>query len=416
MIRYRGAGLSRGEVDALSDALAVAFGAAGLVPGDRVAVQLQNVPEFALTVLAAWKTGVAIVPVNPMYKGRELAHLLADSGARLVVCDLADAVAVRELAGESVAVVAAGATPAGTPGSAAVPGVVPFDELVGRHRGRRPEVPRPRAADAALVTYTSGTTGPAKGAVASHANVRFGAEVYRDEAGVAPGSVVLAVAPLGHITGMIGHLAVSLLAPAVLVLIGRFEPSAALEAIEQERVTFVIAAMTAYQAMLREPSLPSRDLTSLTSLYSGGAPVPPAVAQEVRAAFGVALGNAYGLTETTSITHLTPRDETVPVDLISGALSIGRPARGVKARIVDDAGRDVGSGASGELVVRSGGVVSGYWRNEAATAEAFGDGWLRTGDVARRDAERWFYMVDRKKDQIKASGFKVWPREVEDVL
>ncbi|MFT4286510.1 class I adenylate-forming enzyme family protein [Nocardioides sp.] len=403
-VRYGERAVTRAEADVRVRRLAAAWSGIGVRAGDRVAVQLQNVPELVDAVLTAWRLGAVVVPVNPMYRERELEHVLTDSGARLLVHDAATAELVAPAA--AAAGVAAIWTDQDVADAADAPGAV--DGAAG--------IARPLAEDPALITYTSGTTGPAKGAVASHANVLAGALVYRDQIGVGAGSVILGVAPICHVTGMIGHLAVAVAGSGELVLMGRFDPARAIELIESARVTFTIGALTAYLAMLAEAARRQSDFSSLRALYSGGAPVVPAVAAEVEKVFGVPLGNAYGMTETTSICHLTTLGEQAPVDPASGALSIGRPVPGTSAWIVDDDGRRLGPGETGELVVRGPGVVSGYWNNPEASAEALLDGAIRTGDVALVDDHGWYYIVDRRKDQINASGFKVWPREVEDVL
>lgn len=391
---------SRRAIDELSDTLAAHWQDAGAEIGDRIAFQLQNVPAFVAGVLAAWKIGAVVVPINPMYRSRELAHLLSDSQAQIFVHDDSDEaestareVGIRSIHRHSDLTNAL------------------FEAPV-----RRPAAHAPDPDQAALITYTSGTTGPAKGAVALHRHVTAGALVYRNELGVGPHSIVLAAAPLCHVTGMIGHLAVSLINPCELVLMGRFDPDAALDLIERKHVTFLICAATAYRAMLTAVARKSRDLSSLQCLYSGGAPVKPAVADEVERVMGVRLGNAYGLTETTSISHATPRDAAPRIDPASGVLSIGVPVSGTVAWIEDEAGHRLGAGEPGELMIAGPGVVGIYWRQPEATEAAFPNGALRTGDVAFIDDDGWCFLVDRQKDQINASGFKVWPREVEDVL
>lgn len=393
VLRWRGRSLTRAQLDAAARRFAQAH---AVESGQRIALQLQNTPVLVCAVLGTWLAGGVVVCVNPMYRERELAHVIEDSDAALLVTE-ATSLAVAE---------------------SAVPDhcrLVSSDEInAAPIVGDVPSNVAPRLEDPALITYTSGTTGPAKGAVATHANVAYGAEVYREAVGVDGHSVVLAMAPLTHVTGMIGHLAVTVSTGCRLVVDGRFDAQRMLDLMTSESVTVTIAALTAYKALLALPD--TGPPPALQALYSGGAPVAPSVAREVRSRFGVPLGNAYGLTETTSISHLTPPDGDVPVDQASGALSIGFPAPGSRAWIERPDGSVCDPGEPGELVVCGPGVVSGYWNRPEATAEAMPDGALRTGDVAVCDSEGWFYIVDRMKDQINASGFKVWPREVEEVL
>jgi long-chain acyl-CoA synthetase len=219
---------------------------------------------------------------------------------------------------------------------------------------------------------------------------------------------------LFHVTGLIAHIATALLVPVPLVLAFRFDADEACRLIERHGATFTVAAITAYTAMLNAGS--TCDLGSLSKAYSGGAPVSAASAAAWEARTGHPLLVAYGLTETTSPTHLVPLGERAPVDPGSGALSVGRPVAGTTVRIVDPDGAEVRVGEAGEIAVRGPQVVPGYWRDAEATAHALPHGELRTGDVGLVDADGWLYVVDRLKDLINTSGFKVWPRDVEDVL
>ncbi|MBO0745790.1 MAG: AMP-binding protein, partial [Candidatus Dormibacteraeota bacterium] len=302
-----------------------------------------------------------------------------------------------------------------TPGPAE--GAVRFLDLVAAHAG----VPVPGAAPPpealAMLGYTSGTTGRPKGAMITHANLVHQADVYRVWCGITEADRIFGAAPLFHITGMVGHLALSLLSGATLVLAHRFEGLETVRQIERHRCTFTVCAITAYLAMLQALDREPHDLSSLRVAQSGGAPVSPATVERFRERTGVEIRNVYGLTETTSPSHAAPLDRPTPVDPESGALSVGVPVPGHEQRVVDlETGEDVPVGGLGELWTRGPGVVSGYWRRPDATASTFTDGFLHTGDVGRMDPDGWFYLVDRAKDMINVSGYKVWPREVEDYL
>jgi long-chain acyl-CoA synthetase len=244
----------------------------------------------------------------------------------------------------------------------------------------------------------------------------FNAQTYRDWIGIGPGDVILGVAPLFHITGSIGHVAVSLLTGATLVLTHRFDPAVAIETIRDERVTFTVGSITVFIALMNAPNADSAALATLTKIYSGGAPIPPSTVTAFQNTFGQYIHNIYGLTETTSPSHAVPLGGSAPVDQASGALSVGVPVYNTVVRIVADDGHDLPAGEIGELVTRGPQVVPGYWNKPGETARALPDGALHTGDVGYMDRDGWFYIVDRKKDQINVSGYKVWPREVEDVL
>jgi long-chain acyl-CoA synthetase len=248
----------------------------------------------------------------------------------------------------------------------------------------------------------------------THGNIVHGASAYRDFAALGPQDVVLGIAPLFHVTGLVAHVAAAVLVPMPLVLAGRFDPVETCALIERHRATFTVAAITAFTALLNVPA--EHDVSSMTKAYSGGAPVSVASADAWERRSGSPLRVAYGLTETTSPSHLVPLALRAPVDAATGALSVGIPVTGTDARIVDPQGASLPAGETGEIAVRGPQVVPGYWNRPEATAHALPGGELRTGDVGLMDSEGWFYVVDRLKDQINVAGFKVWPREVEDVL
>ncbi len=433
IIRYFGGRITARELDELSDAFAVALLEGGLRAGDRVALYLQNVPQFVIGLVATWKAGGVAVPVNPMNRARELDAVLRDSGARVLVClqSLYRDVAAGVVAGTEVTTVVttseleyrarddqrvfAAVEPAEGPGPDN--GAVDMAGLIERYRGQVP----PHSvtftpAHTAFLTYTSGTTGPPKGAMNTHGNVVFNSQAYRQWCRLGPDDVVLGVAPLFHITGLIAHVSLSLLLGAPLVLFYRFEPSVAIDTIRDERPTFTIASITVFIALMNAPNAERDALASLTKTWSGGAPIPPSVVKAFQAQFGQYVHNAYGLTETTSPSHLVPSGATAPVDDASGALSVGVPVYNTVVRIVGDDGQDLPAGEVGEIVTSGPMVVPGYWNKPEETEHALPGGALHTGDVGYMDADGWFYIVDRKKDQINAGGYKVWPREVEDVL
>ncbi|MGE0544917.1 MAG: AMP-binding protein [Dehalococcoidia bacterium] len=428
-IHYFDRTVSFQDVDQLSSGFAAALVARGFQRGDRIGVYLQNVPQFAVAVAGAWKAGGVVVPLNPMLKERELRYYLADAGARFIVCleslypeviaaradtplehvittselDFLDPSAIPEMLSGSTRVACAGAT----------------DLMAFIEEGRTTRVADPRLGpdDVAILTYTSGTTGPSKGAMNTHGNVVFSSTVYQTWMRLGEGDVIAGLAPLFHITGLISHLTVSMLASIPLVLFYRFDPAEALRAIERRRATFTVASITAFIALLDHPEIRHRDLRHLTKAYSGGAPVSAATVARFREATGLYIHNIYGLTETTSPSHATPLGEEAPVDPDSGALAVGLPVCNTLCRIVDpESKRALPSGEIGELSTLGPQVVPGYWHKPEESAHALRDGWLYTGDVGRMDENGWFYVVDRTKDMIIASGFKVWPREVEDVL
>ncbi len=417
-------------VDADSDALAAALAARGLGRGDRLALFLQNVPQFVTALLAAWKLGAIAVPVNPMLKERELRYVLADSGAKAIISlqDLWNETGARAVAGTEVTVaittspldyLAGEATPppvlAGV-ARLATPGAADLGELLREHAGERPDPVTLGPGDVALLTYTSGTTGDPKGAMNTHGNVVFNACTFRDWMSLTPRDVVLGGAPLFHITGLIAHIAVGMLVPMPIVLGYRFEPATIIRLAELHRCTFTVMAITAFTALANDPAVAHADLSSLTKAYSGGAPIAPSIVERFEREVGPYIHNVYGLTETTSPSHAVPLGRRAPVDQASGALSVGVPVFNTVARILGDDGQELPPGEVGEIATMGPMVVPGYWNRPDATERTLPGGELRTGDVGFMDGDGWFYLVDRKKDMIVASGYKVWPREVEDTL
>ncbi|GAA1878437.1 hypothetical protein GCM10009836_69780 [Pseudonocardia ailaonensis] len=427
-LRYFDGRISWAELDELSDALAAGLLDTGLSPGDRVALYLQNDPQYVIALLATWKAGAVAVNVNPMNRERELRLLLDDSGSRVLVTlenlyrDVAASVvgdtAVRtvvttselEFQSRNDSRLLGGVT------RIACEGTVDLVGLVERFRGQRPPSVSPAPEDTAVLTYTSGTTGPPKGAMNTHANLVFTSQVYRGFCELSGDDVILGVAPLFHITGLVGHVTAAMLLGAPLVLTHRFEPSAVLETIAAERATFTVGSITVFIALMNAPGASSDALATLTKIWSGGAPIPPSTVAAFRDTFGQYIHNIYGLTETTSPSHCTPAHAEAPVDPTSGALSVGVPVYDTVVRIVGEDGQDLPPGEVGEIVTTGPQVVKGYWNKPEETARALPGGALHTGDVGYMDADGWFYIVDRKKDQINVSGYKVWPREVEDTL
>jgi long-chain acyl-CoA synthetase len=426
-ILYFDRAISFRELDELTDALAAALQARGFAPGDRLAVYLQNVPQFTVAMLATWKAGGITVSVNPMLKHKEVTALLADSGATVLVTleSLWDEVA-RDVVGDvDVATVITTSEldfldepPRLLADSARRrdPDVLDLLELADAHRGERPSRAALGASDTAFLTYTSGTTGPPKGAMNSHANVVFNAQAYRDWVGLSDADVGLGVAPLFHITGLVGHVALGLLAGMPMVLSYRFDAATTLELMERHGVSFTVASITVFIALMNAPGAEERDLSKLTKVVSGGAPIAPSVVEAFEGKLGAYIHNIYGLTETTSPSHCVPIGTRAPVDEDSGALSVGVPIFNTLVRIVGEDGEDLEPGEVGEIVTSGPQVVSGYWNKPEETEHAIPGGALHTGDVGVMDADGWFYIVDRKKDMINVSGYKVWPREVEDVL
>ncbi len=429
-IHYFDSTITYGELNHRSTALAAALKEQGVVKGDRVALYLQNIPQFLISLYGIWKAGAIVVLCNPMFKQKELEYHLDDSGAKGLVCleSLYETVARGTIGNTKVQFVIT-TNELDYVGDGPVPALLSsskkqrFDttldlqELLTRFNGASLEMPSLTSTDVAFLTYTSGTTGKPKGAMNTHANVVFNATVYQQWIQLGRNDVVLGVAPFFHVTGLIGHIAVSALVGMPLIMFYRFDPAETLRLIEKWHATFTVGAITVFIALMNHPDIKTRDLSSLKKVYSGGAPIPPATVENFQAATGTYIHNIYGLTETTSPSHGVPLGVQAPVDPDTGALSVGIPIPNTICRILDIAtGKDLPPGEVGELITQGPEVVAGYWQKPEETSNAIRDGYLYTGDVAKMDTDGWFYIVDRKKDMIIVSGYKVWPRDVEDTL
>ncbi|WP_089103028.1 class I adenylate-forming enzyme family protein [Streptomyces hyaluromycini] len=426
-LAYFDARLSFREVDELSDSVAAHLAERGLERGDRVAVILQNSPHFVLALLGAWKAGATVVPVNPMYKSGEVSHVLRDAEVTALVCSQrAWESYLRDTAADSPVriVLTASELDFQTRDDARVltferlPQAADAEDLVAvaRQGGKAPEGRDPEPSDIALISYTSGTSGAPKGATNLHSNIMYNAERQRTGLALPDAPVYYALAPLFHITGMVCQLCACLTSVGTLVLTYRFEPGLVLEAFAEHRPQYTVGPSTAFMALAAHPDVTPEHFASFVNISSGGAPLPPALVEKFRAGFGPYIRNGYGLTECTAPCASVPPGLEAPVDPVSGTLAVGVPGPDGVVRIIDDQGEEVPFGEQGEIAVRGPQVVPGYWRRPEATAETFPDGELRTGDIGFMDPQGWLYVVDRKKDMINASGFKVWPREVEDVL
>lgn len=412
--------------------------------GSVLGISLQNVPGFPIGMLAAWQVGAGVLLINPMYRDVELNHLLSDSACLAVLCESGDTerfestAAANDLDLRILALPEAWCPTEGASGLRVErpDGAHPHESSATVRRSRverlvtssegTDSTPEAETANAcmkfdepdgiALLTYTSGTTGPPRAAVATHRQLMASTRAFIELIDLTDDDVVLTIAPLFHITGAVINAAVALASGCPLVLTGRFDPASAIELIRRERVTFTAGSITAYLALAEQSTCDVDSMRSIRLLYSGGAPIPPTTVDRFEAQTGHYIHNVYGMTETTSAVVAVPPGMRAPVDPITGSLSVGQAMSDVELIVLDPAGSHLPSGTTGELAIKGPSIVSGYLNAPEKTAETFVDGWLRTGDAAVIDADGWVYLVDRIKDQINTSGYKVWPREVEDAL
>ncbi|MFJ8053620.1 long-chain fatty acid--CoA ligase [Streptomyces luteogriseus] len=383
------------ELDERSARAAALLRAAGVQPGDRVALMLPNVPEFVVLYYGALRAGAIVVPMNPLLKERETAYHLTDSGAVLLL-------EWHGAPGEG----AQGAAAAGVRTMEVDPPT--FAALLAGHEPLT-EVARTADDDVAVLLYTSGTTGKPKGAALTHGGLRHNTDVNAVHVQrMTPEDVVVGCLPLFHIFGQICTMSVAVRSGASLTLVPRFDPQTVLDTIARDRATVFEGVPTMYAALLQHPT--ESDVSTLRMCVSGGASLPVEVLHGFEERFGCAVLEGFGMSETSPVVTFNHPDRP------RKAGSIGTPIKDVEVRLLDEKGQDVGTDAIGELAVRGPNVMKGYWNRPEETAAAVPDGWLRTGDMARQDEDGYLYIVDRKKDMIIRGGYNVYPREIEEVL
>ena len=384
--------------EALDAAVARAAGflrSKGVGPGDRVGMQLPNVPYFPIVYFGALRLGAVVVTMNPLLKAREVAYYLQDSGARLLV------------AWPDVAEAAEGG--AAEPGAECIltrPGeleqelgaVEPVEEAAERADD-----------DPAVIIYTSGTTGAPKGATLTHANLSAGASTARELVDIGPEDVAIATLPLFHVFGMNSVMNACLVNGGMLTLLPRFAPDKVLELIRRDRATVFAGVPTMFVALLNDPAREDSDISSLRLCISGGAAIPVEILRGFEEAFGAAILAGYGRPETTGMGSFNLPDGRKPG-------SIGVPIGGTEMKVVDDDDNELPQGEPGEIVMRGPFVMKEYWNKAEATDETMRGGWFHTGDVAKVDEDGYFFIVDRKKDLIIRGGYNVYPREIEEVI
>ena len=396
-LEYRGAGgvvsaLTFGEVDARANRMAQELAARGLARGDRLCVHLANRAEYIDLFLACARLGVILVPMNILYRERELRHIVLDA--------------------EPIAVVAARGTDAVYPAGTDVWEIEELSECAGAREARRPVV-SPDGDDPALIVYTSGTTGAAKGAVLSHNNLAANGLTLTGAWRISESDRYLAVLPLFHVHGLGNGLHCWLTSGCTMRLLERFDQRTAAAELMDFKPTLFFGVPTVYVRLL-DPSVVSHEQAraigaSARLFVSGSAPLPAHTHAAFRARYGHTILERYGMSEALMIMSNPYEGERRPG-------SVGPPLPGVSARIVNEEGHVLGADDVGEVEIRSPHVIAEYWRRPDATSAAFHDGWFRTGDVATRSADGYYTLRGRRGDLIISGGFNIYPREIEELL
>ena len=404
--RFGGNPTSYRELDEQSGRLAAGLQAAGLAPGQVVAVQLPNLPQFLIAYFGALKAGLVVLPLNPLLMAPEIEYHLSDSAAALLIGFEgmhAEAVKACETTGVPLYLVdmGPGPLPDGTRPFSQLSGATPLDEPGG--------VPR-APDDTAVLVYTSGTTGRPKGAELTHFQLYMNATIAGGLFGVRSDDVVLAVLPFFHVFGLSSVINVFVRFGGCLSILPRFQSAAVLDALEADRCTVIGGVPTMLHALAQQ-DITGRDLSALRVAVSGGASLPEDILRTFEGKYGIEVLEGYGMTETaSSCTFNRPGDSKV--------LSIGKPLWGVRVRVADSSDRTLPAGREhvGEILIRGHNVMKGYLGRPEATAETLRGGWLHSGDLGYMDEDGFYFIVDRAKDLVIRGGYNVYPREIEEVL
>jgi long-chain acyl-CoA synthetase len=411
--------LTYAQVDGAAGQVANLLVERGIEPGDRVALTCPNLPFFPIAYYGILKTGAVVVPLNVLLKGREVAYHLADSQAKAYLCFQGTPelpMAEDGYAGfnqtdscEQFFVITADPTAASpiegteTLGSAVVGKAPTFDTVV------------TAADDTAVILYTSGTTGQAKGAELSHSNLVMNAlTCNRLFSNVPANDTHLLTLPLFHSFGSTVQMNAGFSTAATLVLLPRFDAAAAVAIMQKEDITFFAGVPTMYWGLLgalTDDVDVDRIARNLRVSVAGGASLPVEIIKDFKAKFHVQILEGYGLSETSPVASFSqPGSEPRPG-------SIGVPVWGMDLKLIDNDWNTVeGADQVGEIAIKGHSIMKGYYNRPDATAEVMREGWFRSGDLARRDEDGWYYIVDRSKDMIIRGGFNVYPREIEEVL
>jgi fatty-acyl-CoA synthase len=401
--------------------------ACGVRRGDRVALYLQNSPQFAIAYYAILRADAMVVPINPMNLTREVGHMVTDSGATVLFVAQDQLSRIEPLIGHGLSrvIVACYSDYLTTPTDldipawvqaprqpVSAPGVTPWSDAMAAGAAPGPHLATPD--DLCVMPYTSGTTGYPKGCVHRHRSVMFTAVAASQWGRTFQDECALAVTPFFHVTGMQGGLNAPIYAGATTVLLPRWDRGVAAALIKRHRVTTTTMVPTMVVDLLSSPEIAGCDLSSLRRIGGGGSAMPEAIAQKLQDLCGLSYIEGYGLTETMAPSHVNPPDRPKKQCL-------GIPYFNTESRVVHpDTLVELPPGETGEIITCGPQVFEGYWNNPEANAACFveldGKRFFRTGDLGRTDEDGYFFLVDRLKRMINVAGFKVWPAEVEAML
>ncbi|MES2068737.1 MAG: long-chain fatty acid--CoA ligase [Pseudomonadota bacterium] len=411
--------LSYAQLDAATSQVANGLMALGIGKGDKVVLSCPNLPYFPIIYYGILKLGAVVVPINVLLKAREVAYHLQDCDAKAFLCfegtaELAmgqegwDGFQQAKSCPHFVMITADPGKPAPIEGCKTL-------GMLMKDRSPSFNIELTDADDTAVILYTSGTTGTPKGAELSHLNIAMNIQICQNLMKLDSRDTHLLVLPLFHTFGQTVQMNACIAAGATMILLARFDPDAALAAMQKHKVTIFAGVPTMYIGLLNLPGAADKhDLKEIASHLrlglSGGAAMPVEVIHQFEAKFGIKILEGYGLSETSPVATFSHQDfQSIPG-------SVGQPVTGVEVRVVNENDETQPVGERGEIVVRGHCVMKGYYKRPDATAEAIRNGWFHTGDIGKVDEHGNFYVVDRLKDMIIRGGFNVYPRELEEVL
>ncbi|KKK39905.1 hypothetical protein WQ57_01100 [Mesobacillus campisalis] len=367
----------------------------GITRGDRIAILLDNCPEFVISYYACMRAGAINVPVNPSLTSREFGIILNDCSPKIIITN--------ESVQGKLKKTALNFSP-----KYLITDNQSLEDLV--QAGPAEVLVNFSDSEDCTILYTSGTTGLPKGALLTHYNLYSNAKTFAEAFRLAPDDRTLIVPPLSHIAAQSNCLNTTLYAGGFNYMLSRWESSAkTLRTMEEQDITFFFGPPTMYTYMLNDPDV-GKYRVKLRFAYTGASPLPEKIFNKWVEIFGFEIVEGYGLTECSPVVSINPPYGKKKIG------SIGLPIKDVKVKIINDLFEEVPVGETGELVVQGPNVMKGYLNRKEANEAAFVDGWFRTGDIARQEKDGYLYIVDRKKDMIIRSGFNVYPREVEEVL
>ena len=403
-IVFNGRKISYKELNAKANEIASGLKKLGVSKGDRVGIHLPNCPEFIMTYFGILKVGAAVIPVNVMLKDSEINYILNDSGAKLLFT-------LKELLAQSEPAIK------GIPdfkGLVVVNGNgedgIRFDDVVDLSNPFVADEDVIPEEDLAVIFYTSGTTGKPKGAMISHNNMVSNAIATAKMYFYSNKDRIISAMPLFHAAGQTNVMTAAFSQGAAIVLLPRFTPEQVFDALVAEKATVFIGVPTMYFQILYHKQVERFAENTLRVCIVGAASMPEKILKEFEEKFKVIITEGYGLSEAAPVVSHNP------IDGVRKPLSIGIPISGVEMKIFDDDDLELPSGQIGELVIKGPNVMKGYLNRPQESAEALRNGWLHSGDLAYRDEDGYFFIVDRKKDMILTGGFNIYPREVEEVL